>query len=365
MKATTEHLQHIAEKMCVQGKFLEGIPFGSGHINDTYRLAYEDASGAVRKYTFQRINDNVFPNPPEVMENIDRVTTHLQSKIAADRSGKRRETVRLLKTADNQPYYLDADGNYWRAYHFVENVNSFNTLSNPDQAYQIAKSFGEFQCDLADLPGKRLNETIKDFHHTPNRFAQLWEAVKNDRAGRLKDVAKELDYFHSVEEECGTLVRALNEGAVPERVTHNDTKCNNILLDEKTNEGACVIDLDTVMPGLVHYDFGDMVRGGTGSTAEDEVDDSKVYMRKEMFEGLLKGYLESAKNFLTPAETELLPLSGKIITLEIGTRFLADYLNGDIYFKTSRPNHNLDRARVQIALGKSIGDALPELMKML
>ena len=365
MKATIERLQRMANKMRVQGKFVEGINFGNGHINDTYRLAFEEENGSIHYYTFQGINSNVFPCPPDVMENIDRVTTHLQEKIAADRSGKRRETMRLLKTADNLPYCLDLDGNYWRAYHFVENVFSFDVLSTPEQAYQIAKSFGEFQCDLADLPGKRLNETIKDFHNTPSRFAQLWDAVKNDKAGRAKEVTKELDYFHSVEEECSTLIRALNEGAIPERVTHNDTKCNNILLDDKTSEGACVIDLDTVMPGLVHYDFGDMVRSGTGSTAEDEADDSKVYMRKEMFEGLLKGYLESAKNFLTPQEKELLPLSGKIITLEIGTRFLADYLNGDVYFKTSRPNHNLDRARVQIALGKSIGEALPELMKML
>ena len=189
--------------------------------------------------------------------------------------------------------------------------------------------------------------------------------MKNNPVDRVKDVSRELDIFHSLEEECSTLAKALEAGVIPERVTHNDTKCNNILLDEATSTGACVIDLDTVMPGLVHYDFGDMVRGGTGSTAEDEPDYTKVYMRKEMFEGLLKGYLESAKKFLTKEEIELLPLSGKIITLEIGTRFLADYINGDIYFKTSRPAHNLDRARVQIALAQSIGEAMPDLMKML
>ena len=350
--------------MRVRGEFVEGIAFGNGHINDTYRLTFND-NGTETHYIFQGINHNVFPNPPQVMENIDRVTTHLQQKIAADKSGRRRDVIRLLKTVDDRPYCFDSSGNFWRAYHFVENVNSFDVLSTPEQAYQVAKAFGEFQCDLADLPGERLHETIKDFHHTPKRFEQLWDAVKRDPVGRVKEVARELDIFHSLEDECATLVRALEEGAIPERVTHNDTKCNNILLDEKTNEGACVIDLDTVMPGLVHYDFGDMVRGGTGSTAEDEPDYSKVYMRKEMFEGLLRGYLESADKFLTPEEKELLPLSGKIITLEIGTRFLADYINGDIYFKTSRQGHNLDRARVQIALGLSIGEAMPELMKML
>ena len=364
MKATIQRLQRMAGKMCVKGEFIEGIPFGSGHINDTYRLTFDD-NGKINKYIFQGINSNVFPNPPEVMENIDRVTTHLQEKIKADKSGKRKETLRLLKTADGVPYCFDSDGNFWRAYHFVDNVNSFDVLSTPEQAYQIAKSFGEFQCDLADLPGKRLNETIKNFHHTPKRFEQLWTAVKNNPVDRVKNVSRELDIFHSLEDECATLINALESGAIPERVTHNDTKCNNILLDDTTNVGTCVIDLDTVMPGLVHYDFGDMVRGGTGSTAEDEPDYTKVYMRQEMFEGLLKGYLESARKFLTPEEIELLPLSGKIITLEIGTRFLADYINGDIYFKTARPEHNLDRARVQIALAQSIGEAMPSLMKML
>ena len=364
MKASKEKLESLSRIFGIKESFVDGIPFGSGHINDTYKIT-TDCNGTVKHYTFQRINNNVFPKPFDVMENIDRVTTHLLKKIEERNSSKRLETLRLLKTADNVPCYLDEDGNYWRAYHFVENVNSFDTLSTPEQAYQIAKSFGEFQCDLADLPGKRLHETIKDFHNTPKRFEQLWTAAKNDTAGRLKDVSAELDIFHSLEDECSTLVRALEAGVIPERVTHNDTKCNNILLDEKTSEGACVIDLDTVMPGLAHYDFGDMVRGGTGTTAEDEPDASKMVMRKDMFEGLLKGYLSTAKGFLTKEEIELLPLSGKIITLEIGSRFLADYLNGDVYFKTSRPRHNLDRARVQIALALSIGKAMPELMKMI
>ena len=364
MSSITDRLKNVAENMCVAGTFVDGVKFGSGHINDTYLVTF-NANGNENKYIFQRINSYVFPNPPEVMENIDRVTSHLQVKIAADKSGRRRDTIRLLKTADNSPCYFDANGDYWRAYNFVENVKGCDTLATPEQAYQVAKAFGEFQCDLADLPGKRLNETIKDFHHTPRRFQQLWDAVKSNPVDRVKDVARELDIFHSLEEECSTLIKALEQGAIPERVTHNDTKCNNVLLDEVTNEGACIIDLDTVMPGLVHYDFGDMVRSGTVSTAEDEPDYSKVYMRKEMFEGLIKGYLESARHFLTPEEKELLPLSGKIITLEIGTRFLADYINGDVYFKTSRPGHNLDRARVQIALGQSIGEAIPDLMKML
>lgn len=364
MKASKEKLQFLSTVFGIKDSFVDGVPFGSGHINDTYKISTEQ-NGVIKNYTFQRINSNVFPKPFDVMENIDRVTTHLQKKIEERKSSKRLETIRLLKTADGSPCYLDEDGNHWRAYHFVENVFSFDTLSTPEQAFQIAKSFGEFQCDLADLPGKRLNETIKDFHNTPKRFEQLWNAAKNDAAGRVKEVSAELDIFHSLEDECSTLARALEAGVIPERVTHNDTKCNNILLDEKTSEGACVIDLDTVMPGLSHYDFGDMVRSGTGTTAEDAPDSSKMFMRKEMFEGLLKGYLSTAKGFLTKEEIELLPLSGKIITLEIGSRFLADYLNGDIYFKTSRPGHNLDRTRVQIALALSIGKAMPELMKMI
>ena len=226
-------------------------------------------------------------------------------------------------------------------------------LRTGEQAYEAARAFGRFQADLVDLPG-RLVETIPDFHNTPKRIADLEEAVRADVCGRVKTAEPEIEFVLSRKGEAETLIRLNREGAIPERITHNDTKLNNVLIDSVTGLGKCVIDLDTVMPGLVHYDFGDMVRTGTSPAAEDERDLSKVTMRFPMFEALLRGYCSSAGAFLNPVEFEYLPFSGKLITLEIGTRFLTDYLSGDTYFKTHRAGHNLDRARTQIALVESI-----------
>ena len=265
-----------------------------------------------------------------------------------------------MPALDGRVWFRDGEDNCWRVYLFIEHAKSYDVLETEEQAFEAARAFGKFQADLVDLPG-RLAETIPDFHNTPKRIAQLEEAVRVDSCGRVRSAEAEIEFILSRKEEADTLLKLNREGAIPERITHNDTKLNNVLIDVETGRGICVIDLDTVMPGLVHYDFGDMVRTGTSPAAEDERDLDKVTMRFPMFEALLRGYCASAGAFLNPVELEYLPFSGKLITLEIGARFLADYLSGDTYFKTHREGHNLDRARTQIALVRSIEEQMDRM----
>ncbi len=350
---THDELKAVCSKFRVYGDFLVAVPFGTGHINDTYQVTY-DQGGIRLHYTLQRINKNVFKNPEALMENMERVTTHIMRKIRRRGEQGHRRTLRLLHSYDGPPFVKDSRGDYWRLYIFVENARSYDILEGPEMAFNAAKAFGAFQDDLVDLEGGRLNETIPDFHNTPKRLEALEVAIREDKCGRVRSVAREIDFVMSRREETGLLLALNAAGDVPERITHNDTKVNNILIDDLTGEGICVIDLDTVMPGLALYDFGDMVRAGTSPAQEDETDLAKVVMRFEMFEALLKGFLASAGDFLTPAERENLPFSGKLITLEIGIRFLTDFLSGDVYFKIAREQHNLDRCRTQLALVASI-----------
>lgn len=360
-------LRALCDKFIMYGDFMVGVPFGSGHINDTYQITC-DQGGVRVHYILQRLNPAVFANPHKVMENVDRVTAHLREKFRASNRSLRRRTLRLLRTYTNLPYIFDDRGDCYRAYVFVENARSYDVLENEEIAFSVARAFGEFQCDLVDLPGGRLHETIPDFHNTPKRVEALLEAVKRDSCGRAREVAAEIDFVLQRSELASTLVRLNADGDIPERITHNDTKVNNLLIDDFSGEGLCVLDLDTVMPGLVPYDFGDMVRTGASTAEEDEVNLEKVTMSFSMFEAILRGYLSSTGGFLTPAEREYLPFSGALITYEIGVRFLTDYLNGDVYFKTRRPTHNLERARNQFKLVTSIEsqmDAMKNLLKTL
>ncbi len=342
------------------GDFVEAAPYGSGHINDTYAAVY-DQGGAKVRYIFQRINHNIFKNPPALMENIQRVTEHQQRKLGASGNGSR-GALQVIKTHENSPFLHDEDGNYWRSYIFIENAKTFDIIETPEQAYQAAKAFGRFQTTLVDMPGGRLLETIPDFHNTPKRYEALEEAIEKDVCNRAASVKEEIEFALGRKDAAGLLIGLCEKGEIPERITHNDTKLNNVMIDDESGEGICVIDLDTVMPGLVHYDFGDLVRTSTSPAAEDEKDLSKVTMQMHMFEALIKGYLESANEFLTPLEKKYLPFSGKLITLEIGVRFLTDYLAGDVYFKIHREEHNLDRCRTQFKLVKSIEEQEDEMM---
>jgi len=296
----------------------------------------------------QRINHLIFKNPAALMENIQRVTAHLAQRTAGQSDPSRR-VLTLIPARDGQSYYRDGEGNHWRAYIFIEKARTFDAVETPRQALQAARAFGQFQKLLADLPAPRLHDTIADFHHTPKRFAVLEKAIEADAANRARLAKAEIAF--ALNHKANTSV--LLDAPLPERVTHNDTKFNNVMLDDTTGEGICVIDLDTVMPGLALYDFGDMVRTTTSPAKEDERDLSKVTMQFPMFEALARGYL-SAADFLTPAEKKFLAFSGKLITLEIGLRFLTDFLAGDTYFKVHREGHNLDRCRTQFKLVESI-----------
>jgi len=355
----------VKEKFKIYGDFISASPYGSGHINDTLRVIINQG-GTELHYIFQRINENIFKNPPALMDNIKRVTEHIFKKIEDEGDEEiTRHTLYVIKALDDKSYTQDDEGKYWRAYIFIEKAKTYDVIETVQQAYEAASAFGLFQKDLADLPGERLHETIPDFHNTPQRFANLEKAVAADVAGRVKDVQAEIDFVMSRKADTSKLTDLLAEGKLPERITHNDTKLNNVMIDDESGKGVCVIDLDTVMPGLVHYDFGDMVRTSTSPTAEDEKDLSKVTMQFHMFESLLRGYLSTAGDFLTPLERENLPFAGKLITLEIGIRFLTDYLEGDIYFKTHSEGHNIDRCRTQFKLVASIEEQMDDMMALL
>jgi hypothetical protein len=342
------NVAEVARHFEIPGEFASAAPYGSGHINDSYCVAFRTA-GKTARYIVQRINHNIFKNPVAVMENIQRVTSHLGEQVNGEPDRDRR-VLTLITARDGRAWHADPEGNYWRAYKFIENAGSYDAVSSPEQALQAARAFGQFQQMLANLPAPRLLDTIPDFHNTPRRFAALERAIEADVAHRAAFAKPEIAFALAHKSITGVLLDA----DLPERVTHNDTKFNNVLLDDSTGEGICVIDLDTVMPGLAAYDFGDMVRTTTSPALEDEQDLSRVSMQFPMFEALVRGYLETAGGFLTETEKQHLAFSGKLITFEIGVRFLTDYLAGDTYFKVHREGHNLDRCRTQFKLVESI-----------
>jgi hypothetical protein len=348
MSQLKHDVRAVALQFEILGEFQSAAPYGSGHINDTYCVIFQQAGVPVR-YILQRINHNIFKNPVALMENIQRVTAHLAAKVAGQPDATRR-VLTLVPTRRGAAWHVDADGNHWRAYLFIEKARTYDAVESAEQAFKAANAFGQFQKLLADLPAPRLHDTIPDFHHTPKRFATLEAAIKADVAGRAKLAKPEIEFALAHK----GITSILLDAKLPERVTHNDTKFNNVMLDDATGEGICVIDLDTVMPGLALYDFGDMVRTTTSPAKEDERDLSKVQMQFPMFEALVRGYLASAGEFLTRTEKQFLAFSGKLITFEIGIRFLTDFLAGDVYFKVHRDGHNLDRCRTQFKLVESI-----------
>lgn len=351
----------VAPQFQLPGEFLGAVPYGSGHINDTF-AAWYDQGGTIIRYLHQRINTIIFRDPEALMENIGRVTSHIQSHLHRREANDRSRRGMILIPASTGGFLLrTAEGECWRTYVFIEGAHTRDAIQGPDEAYEAARAFGAFQGLLADLEGERLHETIPGFHHTPGRLDALERAVAADAVGRVGEVADELAFVRERSIWAGRLVDLQRSGALPERVTHNDTKLNNVMLDDATGEGICVIDLDTVMPGLTLYDFGDMVRTATSPAAEDERDLTKVGMRMAYFEALVRGYLEAARGFLNQTEIDHLAFSGKLITFEIGVRFLTDFLSGDVYFKTKREGHNLDRCRTQFRLVRSIEDQEAEM----
>ncbi|MFA5137848.1 MAG: aminoglycoside phosphotransferase family protein [Elusimicrobiota bacterium] len=351
------------------GDLLRAEPFGHGHINDTYRLTFDHegtrrtcptssqgtrcrtASAVQRRYILQRINSGVFHDPLALLDNMQRVLEHLKRKVSEPR-----RVLHPVPARDGRPYWKDAAGEYWRAADFIEGTVTHFSVRTAKQAYEAAKAYGRFQSLLADLPGPRLKETIPGFHDTPKRVADFRSALQADAVGRVKEVAPEAEFAL---EHAGVAGRL--HGGMRERVVHNDTKVDNVLFDNETGEGLCVIDLDTVMPGLPLHDFGDLVRSAISTTAEDSTDLSKLKVSKPIFDGLARGYLETAGEFLSRDEVGLLAFSGRLIAYELGVRFLTDYLNGDTYFKIHHPKHNLERSRVQFRLAELLGEAEAEL----
>jgi aminoglycoside phosphotransferase (APT) family kinase protein len=346
----------VSRQFRIHGELLHAEPCRVGHINETYTATYDQGGTKVR-YIHQRINHDVFKDPARVMDNLLRVTTHLRRKLA-EKGVKNlsRRTLTIVPTHNGQPFHQTADGQYWRTFVFIERVRTFEAVESPAQAFQSGKAFGEFQNLLVDLPGGRLAETIPHFHNTRKRFDALAVAAQEDRANRAASAKAEIEWALRQEGIVDTVLNALAEQRIPERVTHNDTKFNNVMLDVESGDAMCVVDLDTVMPGSPLYDFGDMVRTTTSPTLEDEVDLTKVRMGMPMFEGLARGYIEAAGGFLTKNERALIAFSGRLITCTIGLRFLTDYLQGDTYFRVHRPQHNLDRARTQFRLAESIAE---------
>lgn len=323
-------------------------PYGDGHINDTF------VADSTPRYILQRINTSIFKNPDELMENIVSVTQHLRKKIEACGGNPDRETLTVINTRDDNPYYKAENGNCYRVYKFITDTISLNLPENPQQFENSAKAFGKFQNMLADFDASKLHETIPDFHHTPKRIEALKEAMEKDIAGRKAEVTAVYDEYMKFEEICCSIQNGLDSGDIPLRVTHNDTKLNNVLFDDKTGEGICVIDLDTVMPGSLLFDYGDSLRFGASTAVEDEADLSKVNFDLEYFEAYTKGFLSELGSKITKAEVDLLPLSALILTFECGIRFLTDYLNGDTYFKIHYADQNIIRAKNQLKLCQDI-----------
>ncbi|GAB4111873.1 MAG: phosphotransferase [Acidobacteriota bacterium] len=343
-------METVVKAFAILGDFVDAVPYGTGHINDTYAVTMDQGGRRVR-YLFQRINHRVFRDPPSLMENICRVTGHIRAKLeAAGTPDVSRRTLTVIPTRQGASFWRDAEGGYWRAYIFIEQARTWDTLQHAGQAYQAARAFGRFQKMLADLPPPPLHETIPDFHHGPKRYQAFERALAEDVRNRAIQARAEIEFLQRHAWIFDVLPREVAAGRIPVRTTHNDTKINNVMMDDQTGEGICVIDLDTLMPGLALYDFGDMVRTSTTRAAEDERDLSRVTLELDMYEQLVRGYLSEAAEFLTPAERDHLVTAGEMITLIIGCRFLTDFLAGDTYFKIRREDHNLDRCRTQFRL---------------
>lgn len=323
---------------------------GTGHINDTYLVSYDEGP-SVQRYILQRLNEEVFPDIPSLMSNVERVLHHLRTRVACAYPGQEnRRVLTLLLSRSGHTWIQTADGYFWRAYLFIDRARTHDVLPGPDVAREVARAFARFLRDLSDLPLPRLHETIPGFHDTPARLEALEKAIDADFARRANECRSEIAFVRQRADQLGRLHDLQQQGVLPERVSHNDTKINNVLIDNRTGQGICVIDLDTVMPGVVLHDFGDMVRTAVSPAPEDERDLSNVLFRTETFEALSEGFISEARHFLTPAEVDLLSFSGWLITLETGIRFLTDYLAGDVYFRIHRPGQNLDRCRTQFRL---------------
>lgn len=340
-----DNMNEIISAFAFDGELQDMIPYGNGHINDTFRLDYDQD-----KYILQRINHEVFTKPYVLMDNVEMVTEFLKEKISQEGGNPKRETLSLVSCKNGDNIYKDSNGMYWRAYHYIDNTFSYDLVEDPQDFYQSGLGFGTFQSRLADFPIEKLNFTIENFHHTPSRFETFLNVLEKDEYNRRKNVENEVEQILKQKEFVNTLWDLHDEGKLNLKVTHNDTKLNNVLIDKETGKAICVVDLDTVMPGFTLDDFGDSIRFGASTALEDEKDLSKVQLDLNLFDVYVQGFLEGAQGSLSDLEIDLFPIGAKMMTLETGMRFLTDYLQGDTYFKTDYDEHNLVRARTQLKL---------------
>ncbi|MFO7620426.1 MAG: aminoglycoside phosphotransferase family protein [Bacteroidales bacterium] len=357
------NLKDIFECFSAGGTFLNGGPFGSGHIHDTFRIG--TAESDMDDYILQRLNNKIFRNIPELQDNIERVTRHLNRKLSAiPGSDPKRECLTLIPAKDGRSWIQDREGNYWRMYIFISDHRSYNIVDTPGKAFEGGKAIGRFQAMLSDLPGTPLHDTIPFFHDIEKRLVTFSRILKEDPAGRAAKVSDEVEFVFQRAEEMKIILKLGREGKIPVRITHNDTKFNNILLD-KDDKALCVIDLDTVMPGYVHYDFGDAIRTAANIAAEDEKELSRVRMDIKLFEAYAEGYLSETRDTLNEVEKDYLAFAPRLITFIIALRFLTDYLDGDNYFKIHHEHHNLQRARAQFRLVESMEEQYGEMRKII
>ncbi len=358
---TAALVRSIADQFAIEGQYTREEEVKSGHINSTYLVTYELEDGECRRYILQRINEKVFKDPLAVMRNVECVTSHINWKVLRRKRNLGGQTLSLYPHKTGRFYGYGEGGGIWRCYNYFEGCQTHDVVGNTRQAFEAGHAFGSFQDLVSDLPPDEIVETIPDFHDTRRRYQTLMEAVERDSCGRVGEVQMELEFVRRNEDVVDRLLRLKEKGDLPLRITHNDTKINNVLFDMETDEAVCVIDLDTVMPGLSLYDFGDLVRTATNPAAEDERDLGKVEMSIRVFESLVEGYLAAAGKILNEAEIAQMAFSGRLISIELGMRFLTDHLNGDRYFRVHRENQNLDRARTQLCLARQIEEREEEM----
>lgn len=351
-----EILKHTIAQFKIEGEILDTEVYGNGHINDTFRVKTSD-----RYYLLQRINTNIFKEPQKLMENVKNVTEFIRHQIIQEGGDVYRETINLIDTKDGSNFVVDKNGEYWRMYVYIGDAYSFDLVEEIEDFYQSALAFGKFQKQLEQFPAESLHYTIENFHHTPTRYKAFKESVRKDVKGRVKTAIDEIAFVEEREDFTSLLWDLHEDGKLDLKVSHNDTKLNNVLIDKKTRKALCVIDLDTVMPGFVLDDFGDAIRFGASTGEEDEKDLSKVNFDLKLYERFTQGFLEGADGSVTALEAEHFPEGAKMLTLECGIRFLSDYLDGDTYFKTAYPEHNLVRARTQFKLVKDMEENWQEM----
>lgn len=355
----------IIDSFAILGDFLTAEPYGNGHTNNTYRVKVNQAGRTVH-YLIQQINDEVFQDPEALMMNIDRICRHMDQRVAWEGlKDTSRRILTLIPSRDGLPWFQDEGSHYWRCYLFIEGAVGHEVVSNPMQAREAARCFGEYLRLLEDFPGAPLHEEIPNFHDTPKCLNDLLETMREDTMGLAKSVGAELSFFLERQENFDKLIRLKAAGDIPERVTHNNTRLNNVLIDNRTHKAMCVIDLDTSMPGFSPCDFGGLVRSTTCPVPEDHPISEEVTMDLEIFTALAEGFLEPGLSFLNDAEIDNLLEGGRLVTMEVGMRFLTDYLQGSHYFRTAYPEHNLVRCQAQIALVKSIEDQWDQMRRVI